>query len=63
MIERVLRTACLATAPPRMMHGRGRLLTHVTAVIVTEIYEGGGITSAMFTGRKILNRSPQDVGR
>ena len=41
----------------------GVILTHVTAVIVTEIHEGGSITSAMFTGRKILNRSPQDVGR
>jgi hypothetical protein len=27
------------------------------------VYEGGGITSVMFTGRKILDRSPQDVGR
>ncbi|MEH6952770.1 hypothetical protein V4R08_16035 (plasmid) [Nitrobacter sp. NHB1] len=33
------------------------------AVIVTEIHEGGGITSAMFTGRKILNRPPQDFGK
>ena len=41
----------------------GVILTHVAAVIVTEIHEGGSITSAMFTGRKILNRSPQDVGR
>ena len=37
------------------------ILTHLAAVIVTEIHEGGSITSAMFTGRKILNRLPQDV--
>ena len=37
------------------------ILTHLAAVIVTEIHEGGSITSAMFTGRKILNRPPQDV--
>ena len=37
------------------------ILIHLAAVIVTEIHEGGSITSAMFTGRKILNRPPQDV--
>ncbi len=37
------------------------ILTHLAAVIVTEIHEGGSIMSAMFTGRKILNRPPQDV--
>ena len=37
------------------------ILTHLAAVIVTEIHEGGSITSAMFTGRKILNRPPHDV--
>jgi Ni/Fe-hydrogenase 1 B-type cytochrome subunit len=31
--------------------------THVCAVIVTEIREGGGLVSAMFTGKKIL-RAP-----
>ncbi len=36
------------------------ILLHLIAVIVTEIHEGGSITSAMFTGRKILNRPPQD---
>jgi hypothetical protein len=41
----------------------GVILTHVAAMIVTEIREGGSITSAMFTGQKILKRSPQDVGR
>lgn len=39
----------------------GVILLHLIAVIVTEIHEGGSITSAMFTGRKILNRPPQDV--
>jgi cytochrome b len=38
----------------------GVILAHVFAVIVTELREGGSITSAMFTGRKILNRPPQD---
>ena len=36
------------------------ILMHLFAVIVTEIHEGGSITSAMFTGRKLLNRPPQD---
>jgi Ni/Fe-hydrogenase 1 B-type cytochrome subunit len=38
------------------------ILTQVAAVIVTEIHEGGGIMSAMFTGQKSLNRPPQDLG-
>jgi Ni/Fe-hydrogenase 1 B-type cytochrome subunit len=33
---------------------------HVAAVVVTEVHEGGSITSAMFTGRKILRRRPED---
>ncbi|WGJ13549.1 cytochrome b/b6 domain-containing protein [Methylocapsa sp. D3K7] len=33
---------------------------HLAAVVFTELYEGGGITSAMFTGRKILTRKPPD---
>jgi Ni/Fe-hydrogenase 1 B-type cytochrome subunit len=41
----------------------GVILSHVAAVIATEIHEGGGITSAMFTGQKILNRSPRDLGK
>ncbi|NVN87934.1 MAG: cytochrome b/b6 domain-containing protein [Rhodopseudomonas sp.] len=36
------------------------ILLHVGAVVVTEIREGGSITSAMFTGRKVLSRPPQD---
>jgi len=39
----------------------GVILTYLAAVIVTEIHEGGSITSAMFTGRKVLNRPPQDA--
>lgn len=39
----------------------GVILAHLVAVIVTELREGGSIISAMFTGRKILNRPPEDV--
>ncbi len=39
----------------------GVVLVHLVAVIVTELHEGGSITSAMFTDRKILNRPPEDV--
>jgi Ni/Fe-hydrogenase 1 B-type cytochrome subunit len=34
---------------------------HLVAVVVTEIHEGGSITSAMLTGRKILTRKPPDA--
>ncbi len=34
---------------------------HLIAVVVTELHEGGSITSAMFTGRKILVRRPPDA--
>jgi Ni/Fe-hydrogenase 1 B-type cytochrome subunit len=34
---------------------------HLIAVVVTEVHEGGSITSAMFTGRKILTRTPPDA--
>jgi Ni/Fe-hydrogenase 1 B-type cytochrome subunit len=33
---------------------------HIIAVVATELHEGGSITSAMFTGRKILTRTPPD---
>ena len=33
----------------------------VLHLIVTEVREGGSITSAMFTGRKILTRMPPDT--
>lgn len=34
---------------------------HLIAVVVTERHEGGSITSAMFTGRKILSYPPPDA--
>jgi cytochrome b len=37
------------------------VLVHLIAVVVTELHEGGSITSAMFTGRKILTRKPPDA--
>ena len=37
------------------------IVMHLIAVVVTEIHEGGSITSAMFTGRKLFNRPPQDL--
>jgi Ni/Fe-hydrogenase 1 B-type cytochrome subunit len=32
----------------------------VAAVIITELREGGGIISAMFSGRKVISRHPMD---
>ena len=37
------------------------IVLHIIAVVVTELREGGSITSAMFTGRKILTRTPPDA--
>ena len=37
------------------------IVLHLIAVVVTEVHEGGSITSAMFTGRKILTREPPDA--
>jgi hypothetical protein len=37
------------------------ILLHLVGVVFTELHEGGGITSAMFTGRKILTRKPPDA--
>ena len=36
------------------------IVLHVAGVVVTEVREGGGIISAMFTGRKVLSRRPAD---
>ncbi|WP_051299868.1 cytochrome b/b6 domain-containing protein [Methylobacter luteus] len=36
------------------------VILHVAAVIVTELREGGGIISAMFTGRKVISGCPVD---
>lgn len=35
---------------------------HIIGVVVTELREGGGIVSAMFTGRKVFDRKPVDDG-
>jgi len=37
------------------------IVFHLIGVVLTELHEGGSITSAMFTGRKILSRSPPDA--
>ena len=37
------------------------IVLHLIAVVVTEIHEGGGILSAMITGRKILTKKPPDA--
>ncbi len=37
------------------------IVLHLIAVVFTEVHEGGSITSAMFTGRKILKRRPPDI--
>ncbi len=37
------------------------IVLHLVAVVVTELHEGGSLTSAMFTGRKILSRPPPDA--
>ncbi|XOV86940.1 MAG: cytochrome b/b6 domain-containing protein [Pseudomonadota bacterium] len=36
------------------------IVLHIAAVVVTEVREGGGIISAMFTGKKILKQKPVD---
>ena len=36
------------------------VVTHIAAVIITELREGGSIISAMFTGRKIISGRPMD---
>jgi len=37
------------------------ILIHILTVVVTDIREGGGIISAMFTGRKVLSKAPVDL--
>jgi cytochrome b len=39
------------------------VVLHVTAVVITELKEGGSVISAMFTGRKILRGRPVDDAR
>ena len=36
------------------------VVMHIAAVIVTDVREGGGMISAMFTGRKFLSGRPVD---
>ena len=36
------------------------IVVHIAAVVYTEVREGGGIISAMFTGRKVLSGKPVD---
>jgi len=36
------------------------VVLHVAAVIITDMREGGGIISAMFTGRKVISGHPID---
>ena len=36
------------------------IVIHIAGVVVTELREGGGIVSAMFTGRKVFDREPRD---
>ncbi len=37
------------------------ILLHIFAVVRAEITEGGGLVSAMFSGRKILSKEPEDL--
>jgi cytochrome b len=34
---------------------------HIAAVVITELREGGGLVSAMFTGRKVFSHEPEDA--
>jgi len=36
------------------------IVTHIIGVVVTELREGGGLVSAMFTGRKVFDQKPVD---
>ncbi|HSG89307.1 MAG TPA: cytochrome b/b6 domain-containing protein [Pseudomonadales bacterium] len=38
----------------------GFIVLHVAAVVITEVRHGGGLVSAMFTGRKVLDGPPLD---
>lgn len=39
----------------------GLILVHILAVVMTELREGGNLISAMFSGKKVLNRTPADL--
>ena len=36
------------------------IAVHIAGVVTTELREGGGLVSAMFTGRKVFDREPVD---
>ena len=36
------------------------IVIHIVGVVVTELREGGGLVSAMVTGRKVFDREPAD---
>lgn len=37
------------------------IVVHIFVVVLTEIREGGGLISAMFTGKKLLRKKPEDL--
>jgi Ni/Fe-hydrogenase 1 B-type cytochrome subunit len=37
------------------------VVLHISAVVVTELREGGGLVSAMITGRKVMDQPPADL--
>jgi cytochrome b len=37
------------------------ILLHIFVVVLTEIREGGGLITAMFTGKKLLSKKPADL--
>jgi Ni/Fe-hydrogenase 1 B-type cytochrome subunit len=37
------------------------ILIHICGVVITELREGGGLTSAMISGRKLLKGTPIDT--
>lgn len=41
----------------------GLVFIHIVAVVITEVRGGGGLISAMFTGRKVLSEPPADQQR
>ncbi len=38
----------------------GLIVLHILAVVITELREGGNLISAMFTGKKVLDKEPAD---
>jgi len=37
------------------------IVAHIIAVVITELREGGNLISAMFTGKKLLRKTPVDL--